>query len=282
MGPESIEGTRLAPAARRGAWSGPGAPGTIASVARDPELAAWLLARRRPIEAAVRSRRPECLAGPGTPEAEALRRFRSFAAHSLRRGRTPPPSLDGVRVDPARAEAVIEAWCEAAVDCAGAAGPRVEISLTPLRRAFVADLRRTAPVRRRAGSPRSGRRAVRAAIDRVADAFLAVDTDTASIEDANPAAGALLGRDRDALLGLDLLSFVPPEEREAWWTQLSAAAEGAEAQRFCGTLCPGAGGGAGVEATVTRYSTRGRTLALILARPAVPEARSALQSRQVR
>jgi len=250
-------------------------------VARDPDLAAWLLARRRPIEAALRARRPERVAGAGTPEAEALRRFRSFAAHSLRRGRTPPPALDGLRVEPTRAEAVIEAWCEAAAGCAGPAAARVEAALTPLRRAFAADLRRTAPLRRRAGAPRSGRRAVRAAIDRVADAFLAVDTDTAAIEDANPAAGALLGLDRDSLLGLDLLSFVPPEEREAWWTQLAAAAEGAEPQRFCGTLS-GGGGGAGVEATVTRYSTRGRTLALILARPAVPEARSAFQSRQVR
>ena len=76
------------------------------------------------------------------------------------------------------------------------------------------------------------RRAVMAAIDRVADAFLAVDAEDARIVDANPAAGSLLGVARDALLGVDALSFVPDAARDGWWVELDAVSEGAEPRRF--------------------------------------------------
>ncbi len=106
-----------------------------------------------------------------------------------------------------------------------------------------------------------------AAIDRVAEAFLAVDSDTGTIEDANPAAGALLGTPRDALLGSEAISYVPKEERDAWWTELEAIAEGDDGRHFRTALSDGRGGQVSVEASVTRFATRRRTLALFVARP---------------
>jgi len=110
------------------------------------------------------------------------------------------------------------------------------------------------------------RRAVSAAIDRVCDAFFAIDVETGAIADANPAAGALLGTTRDRLLGSDAMAYVPESAREAWWTQLDAVSEGAEPRRFRGTLQDSGGRPLAVDATITRFATRSRTLALVLAR----------------
>ena len=107
-----------------------------------------------------------------------------------------------------------------------------------------------------------------AAIDRVADPFLAVEADSARIVDANPAAGALLGVARDTLLGVDVMSFVPSGSETTWWTQLDGVTEGAEPRRFSAELSDVSGSAIHVDCSITRFSTRGRTLALVLARPA--------------
>jgi PAS domain S-box-containing protein len=107
---------------------------------------------------------------------------------------------------------------------------------------------------------------VNAAIDRVADAFLAVDADTGQVVDANPAAGALLGVVRDALLGLDAAAFVAEASRSGFQVEIDAVAEGAEPRRFRGALRDAQGGEVAVDCTVTAFTTRDRTLALILAR----------------
>ena len=106
-----------------------------------------------------------------------------------------------------------------------------------------------------------------AAIDRVADAFLAIDPQDARVLDANPAAGALLGVARDALLGVDAMSFVPAPARDLWWTELDAMSEDSEPRRFRGQLQDAGGAAIAVDCSVTRFATRGRTLALVLARP---------------
>ena len=64
-----------------------------------------------------------------------------------------------------------------------------------------------------------------AAIDRVCDGFLAIDAESGRVVDANPAAGALLGIARDALLGLEARAFVPTEAQPDWWTALDAMTE---------------------------------------------------------
>ena len=202
-----------------------------------------------------------------SPESEALRRFRSFALLTLGGG-SPEPALDGLRVNYPRASRALQAWVEAAVEVAGPSGVEVREILEPLRERFQLALRSTAAARRASGAPRTTRRrAVAAAIDRVAEAFLAVDSDTGTIEDANPAAGALLGTPRDALLGSEAIGYVPKEERDAWWTELEAISEGDDARTFRTALSDGRGGRVSVEASVTRFSTRRRTLALFVARP---------------
>jgi PAS domain S-box-containing protein len=231
------------------------------------ELAGWLLARRRAIEAAA-SERLGAAPGADSAEAEALRRFRSFVLLALGQGATTAPSLEGVRTREARMRRWLEAWVEAATEAAGPEAERVRAQLGPLRDRFLQALRETAGARRASGAPRaSKRRAVAAAIDRVCDAFLAIDADTGAIADANPAAGALLGTTRDRLLGSDAMDYVPTEARELWWAHLDAMSEGSEPRRFRGALQSADGHALPVEATITRFATRSRTLALIIARP---------------
>jgi PAS domain-containing protein len=152
--------------------------------------------------------------GPATPsagaaESEVLRRFRSFAASALQRGFASPPALDGLRVNERRVSALLAAWCDAAASVAGEQGGVVRTALDPHVLRFRASLRTTSARRHSRGAPRVSRRVVTAAIDRVADSFLAIDAHTGRIVDANPAAGALLGVARDALLDVEAMSFVP-------------------------------------------------------------------------
>ncbi len=233
----------------------------------DPALAAWLIARRRGIEQAMAARLGPSAPGPGAPETEALRRFRAFAAQSLRRGEASPPSLDGVRAPEARVATLLEAWTGAARSLAGERGEAVGRALQPLVQRFRAALRDTAPARRKSGAPRTGRRAVRAAIDRVADAYVAVDVDTRCVVDANPAAGALLGLARDALVGMQVAPFLDGEGAGRWATELDALAEGSDTRRFRASLRDLRGTRLRVDVSATRYAPRGRLLALLLLRP---------------
>lgn len=204
---------------------------------------------------------------PGAEETEVLRRFRSYAASALLRGDGAQPALDGIRANERRVKALLDAWVEAAVEVAGPDGALVAEALAPLLTIFHASLRSTGGSRRRRGAPRARRRAVMAAIDRVCDAFLAVDARDARVVDANPAAGALLGVDRDALIDVDAMAFVPGARQNAWWTELDAVSEDAEPRRFRDELQDAQGTPIPVECSVTRFATRERTLALIVARP---------------
>ena len=232
------------------------------------EIAAWLIAKRLEIERAMAADLGS--AAPKPAEAEALRRFRSYAFTSLRRGTPVPPSLDGLRVDERRVSAVVSAWCEAAAEVAGQHGESVRAALQPLSLSFRNSLRTTnRGLRKRGGgAARAKRRAVRAAIDRICDAYLAVDADSGRIVDANPAAAALLGVARDALIDVEAKSFFPSESRSGWWTQFDAVAEGSEPRRFTASLADKSGFPIAVDCTVTLLATRNRTLALVVARPA--------------
>jgi PAS domain S-box-containing protein len=233
------------------------------------QLAGWLVARRQEIERAMRRGLAAGVPSAESAEAEALRRLRSFVASALLHGDEAVPALDGLRVDLERAGPLLLAWLEAAAEVAGPDAGAVRSALEPLLARFAVALRACDGSRRSAGAPvRGSRRAVAAAIDRVTDAFLAIDTETGRIADANPAAGALLGTTRDALLGASALDYVPEPSRELWWSELDALAEGGEPRRFASALVDRSGRAIGVEASATRFSTRQRTLALVLARPA--------------
>jgi PAS domain S-box-containing protein len=241
--------------------------GYNALVSGNAQLASWLVFKRPEIQSVMESRLGPAAPGPAAVESEVLRRFRSFAAVSLRRGMQAEPALEGIRVQERRVTALLNAWSDAAVEVAGEQPAGVREALAPLISRFRASLRTTSGARRASGTPRAARRAVTAAIDRVADAFLAVDADTGVIADANPAMGALLGVDRDALLGVEVMRFVPANLHDAWWTQLDATTEGAEARRFETELQDRSGTATRMECSITPFTTRRRTLALVLMRP---------------
>jgi PAS domain S-box-containing protein len=236
-------------------------------VSANPELASFLIGRRAQIESVMAARLGPAAPSPGAPEAEALRRFRSFAASALRRGEAAAPALDGLKANERRIAALLDAWASAAKEVAGDGGEVLGRALGPLLERFRTSLAQTGTGRRAKGAPRTRRRAVMAAIDRVADAFLALDAEEGRVVDANPAAGSLLGVPRDTLLGIDALRFVPEPLREAWWTELDAVTEGSEPRRFRSRLREVGGREIAVECSVTRFTSRGRPLALVLARP---------------
>jgi PAS domain S-box-containing protein len=231
------------------------------------DLAGWLIVRRAEIEGILSTRLGPARPDPAGPESEVLRRFRSFAAAALRRGSAAQPALEGILANEKRVAALLTAWVDAAAEVGGPEGAGIRSALLPWLKTFQSSLRTSAVGRGRSGAPRTKRRAVNAAIDRVADAFLAVDADTGQVVDANPAAGALLGVVRDALLGVEAAAFVSEESRGEFQGELDAVAEGSESRRFRGRLRDAQGGEVAVDCTVTAFSTRDRTLALILARP---------------
>jgi len=232
-----------------------------------PELASFLIKRRGQIDSVMATRLGPAAPGPGSPETEVLRRFRTYAASALRRGdEVAEPAVDGLRANERRSAALIDSWAEAAAEVAGSGAERVRSALSPLIRRFQNTLKQTTTGRRARGAPRTRRRAVSAAIDRIADVFLAIDADTGSLMDANPAAGALLGVARDAMLGVDVLSFVPEAQHRAWWVEFDAVTEGSETRRFRAALRDVSGTEIPVECSITRLSTRSRTLALFLVR----------------
>lgn len=233
----------------------------------DRNLATWLVAHRREIESALKVQLGPASPAAGSAESEALRRFRSFLASALVRGESITPALDGLRLNERRVMALIEAWTGAAAVAARELHPDLSQKVRPLIDAFRLSIRTTSQGRKQRGRPRATRRAVVAAIDRIADAFLAIDTDTGEIVDANPAAGSLLGVHRDALLGVDALSFVERNGHDRWWTQLDAVSEDDDTGSFWARLVDAGGGAVDVDATVTRFASRGRVLALLTVRP---------------
>jgi len=233
----------------------------------DRILATWLIAHRREIESALNRQLGPAAPAHGSVESEALRRFRSFLASALVRGESITPALDGLRLNERRVMALVEAWTQAAAETAGELHANLVAKVRPSIEAFRLSIRTTSDGRKQRGRPRATRRVVVAAIDRIADAFLAIDTDSGEIVDANPAAGSLLGVDRDALLGVAALSFVERNGHDGWWTQLDAMSENDDTRSFWTRLVDASGGPVDVDATMTRFATRGRVLALLTVRP---------------
>jgi len=240
-------------------------------VQRDVEWGGWLVSRRPAVDRALAAG----AAGPGlvpppagSPESEALRRFRSWAAAELRRGASGAgPPLDGVRADPVRAVRAIEAWCEAAVAVAQPRGNELRALLAPLAARFTAALTGARLARHAARAPRAPRRAVAGAIDRIADAFLAVDLADGLVVDANPAAAALLHTPREALLGAAAERFVGADTRALWADELAELVESDEPRRFRAVWVDALAHPVAIEAHATRHQpTRDRLLALVLAR----------------
>jgi PAS domain S-box-containing protein len=225
------------------------------------------MAGRLEIERAMQKRLGAAAPAASGPEAETLRRFRTFVATALMRGEAPRPVLDGLRPNERRVMALLTCWSESACELAGPDAAVVAGHLAPLLDAFRLSIRTTGSKRKTSGKPRASRRAITAAIDRVADLFFAVDVDTGEILDANPAAGAALGVARDALIGIEFNAFVPPDVQGPWWTTLDSIAEGQDNHVFQGSMQDREGRCLRLEASATRMLVRNRVLALIVARP---------------
>ena len=231
------------------------------------ELAKWLMNQRLEIERAMHARLGAAAPAASGPEAETLRRFRTFASTALMRGEAPRPVLDGLRPNERRVMALLTCWSEAATELAGPDRAVVATALAPLLDAFRLAIRTTGTKRKTSGRPRATRRAISAAIDRVADLFFALDVDTGEILDANPAAGAALGVARDALIGLEFNAFVPTDTQGPWWTALDSIAEGQENHAFLASMQDREGRSIRLEVSASRYLRSNRTIALVLARP---------------
>ncbi len=227
-----------------------------------PALAAWLHGKRPALEARLAARIGRAL-DPGAVEFEALRRFRSFAVSALR-GVPAEPALDGLRVVPRRAETWIDAWIDSAVLEAGSGGATVGQHLRPLGARFKEALQGTSRGRAAAGRPRSSRRFVTAAIDRIALPFLAIDPDDGAILDANPAAAAFFEISRDVLVGSPVTRWLAIGQRTSVEAELDAIAEGGEQRRFGCVAVTERGREAALDVHLTRYVRRGRVTALAL------------------
>jgi PAS domain-containing protein len=239
------------------------------------DLASWLMSKRLEIEREMHSRLGAAAPAASGPEAETLRRFRTFTSTALIRGEAPRPVLDGLRSNERRVMALLGCWSESASALAGPDAETVTTALAPLLDAFRLAIRTTGTKRKTSGRPRATRRAITAAIDRIADLYLALDVESGEILDANPAIGAALGVARDALIGVELNAFLPADAQAAWWTALDALAEGEESQLFGAALQDRGGRRLRLEASATRHLMRSRTVALVVGRPSTTlEARS--------
>jgi PAS domain S-box-containing protein len=232
------------------------------------ELASWLMNQRLEIERVMAERLGGASPAASGPEAETLRRFRTFSSTALMRGEAPRPVLDGLRPNERRVMALLTCWAEAASELAGPDAKVVTTALAPLLDAFRLSIRTTGTKRKSSGRPRATRRAITAAIDLVSDLFFALDTDSGEILDANPAAGAALGVARDALIGVEFNVFVSTDTQGPWWTALDTIAEGQDSHVFTASMQDREGRPIRLEASATRYVKQNRSLALILARPA--------------
>jgi PAS domain S-box-containing protein len=230
------------------------------------EWASFLVTRRIEIERMLVVRMGDSFPRASAPEAEALRRFRSFAGARLRRAEAGAPALDGLRVDTFATARLVDAWCSVAEEVAGERGYELRALLAPLRERFRSALLGTESAHEARRAPQIARRAVAGAIDRIADAFLAVDLDDGSIADANPAAASLLRVTRDELLGKPALRHVAPDAQARWSAELEALAESAAPRRFPSRLLDARGDAIGAEVQATRVSTRDRVLAVLVAR----------------
>ena len=113
----------------------------VGDVNRD--LATWLVSQRLEIERVMQERLGAAAPAASGPEAETLRRFRTFASTALMRGEAPRPVLDGLRPNERRVMALLTAWSEAAVSLAGPDASAVRESLAPLLDAFRLAIRTT-------------------------------------------------------------------------------------------------------------------------------------------
>ena len=208
---------------------------------------------------------------PPAARAEIVRRFRSYCRLASLDLSSAQPSLDGLGgTSPEGLENAVTAAVEVALAC----GPPPEVgqALTLLQTRFRAGIRHLMrpperPVRKRGRRklPNAGKR-VRAAIDRINDAYVALNLDTGKIYDLNPAAETLFAADATRLLDRNLEELIQPELLASYQNlqaRLDAGEDPGKTEmvftRTNGEYVP-------VELTISNHMIAGRRIAIFVAR----------------
>jgi PAS domain S-box-containing protein len=227
---------------------------------------------RSAIEAEV-NRRLGRAEPPPEVRAEVIRRFRTFCRLASLSVETARVSLDGLGGTTALA---LESSVHAAVEVARSLGttPEVSQALLDMEARFRAGVRRIlAPEEtehrqernKKRPTPNAGKR-VRGAIDRISDTYVAVNLDTNTIYDVNPAAEALFASDAARLIGSTLASFVAPGDQLAWNDLESRLDAGEDAGPVELTIARPNGDFVPVEVTIANHMISGRRFAIFLVR----------------
>jgi PAS domain S-box-containing protein len=227
---------------------------------------------RSAIEAEVNRRLGRVEPAPEV-RAEVIRRFRTYCRLASLSLDTARVSLDGLGGNTALA---LENTVSAAVEVANGFGATPEIAgaLWDMEARFRSGVRRilapeeSEPKRERnklRPTPNAGKR-VRGAIDRISDTYVAVNLDTNTIFDVNPAAEALFASDSARLVGSSLSSFIAPNDQITWSELESRLDAGEDSGPLELTVARPNGDFVPVEVTIASHTISGRRLAIFLVR----------------
>jgi PAS domain S-box-containing protein len=206
--------------------------------------------------------------------AEVIRRFRTFVRLASLSADTARVSLDGLGGNSALA---LENTITAAVDVANSFGATSEVSraLVDMEARFRSGVRRIlAPEEReerhqernkKRPTPNAGKR-VRGAIDRISDTYVALNLDSSTIFDVNPAAEALFASDAARLIGSSLSAYIAPGDLPAWRELESRLDAGEDSGPIEITIARPNGDFVPVEVTIASHSIAGKRLAIFIAR----------------
>lgn len=208
---------------------------------------------------------------PPDAREELIRRLRSYARLASVDWNAARPSFDGFAGYSARA---LERTVQTTVETAGEFSdePAIREALREIGERFRSGIRRVfipkdddGSKKKRKKRANAGKR-VRAAIDRISDAYIALCLETGTVYDLNPAAETLFGGDSKALLKRPLQKLVRPEDRVQYQdleSRLDAGEDSApialKLQRLDGEAVP-------VELSVASHTISGRRLAIFSAR----------------
>ena len=205
--------------------------------------------------------------------AEVIRRFRTFVRLASLSADTARVSLDGLGGNTSLA---LENTISAAVQIAISfdATPEVSGALVDMEARFRSGVRRIlAPEEReerhernkKRPTPNAGRR-VRGAIDRISDTYVALNLDSSTIFDVNPAAEALFASDAARLIGSSLSTYIAPVDQASWRELESRLDAGEDSGPIELTIARPNGDFVPVEVTIASHSISGKRLAIFIAR----------------
>ncbi len=205
--------------------------------------------------------------------AEVIRRFRTFVRLASLSADTARVSLDGLGGNTSLAlETTISTAVEIAVSFD--ATPEVSAALVDMEARFRASVRRIlAPEEReerhernkKRPTPNAGRR-VRGAIDRISGTYVALNLDSSTIFDVNPAAEALFASDAARLIGSSLSTYIAPVDQASWRELESRLDAGEDSGPIELTIARPNGDFVPVEVTIASHSISGKRLAIFIAR----------------